>query len=416
MGTATELQVEQRQQETEEQLPVKLNIGGGNPKDEHYVEREGYDLIDRSVGKEAYPLDYSDESVDVIYASHILEHFPYEKVQDVVNDWVRVLKPGGRLKVAVPNFAFFANAYGKQTDINLNGFIMGGHTDENDSHGSLFDKDVIKEVLAKAGLQRLREWKPEIKDCSSITHGKELISCNWMGFKPHGPIHTLPNVHAVLACPRFGPTMHFRCIVSACGGLQIYTTFVQGCYWWMQICEAMEEALDAGAEYVLTLDYDSIFSKEEIMELYNLMQTYPEADAICGLQSRRGDDTVLVGMEEEMLAVVNRMTFARNITQVATGHFGLTLFRADALRHHPRPWMVGKPGPEGSWNRDSDAVHPDIDFWYRWKDAGKTLYVANKVMVGHMVEHIMWPSQDYTPIYQDLSDYTNNGIPPEAMR
>ncbi len=415
MDTVTDLNIEKMG--AEECPPVKLNIGGGNPKDEHYAERKGYVLIDRSVGKEAYPLDYPDDSVDEIYASHILEHFPYEKVQDVVNDWVRALKPGGSLKIGVPNFAFFANAYKKQTNMNLNAWIMGGHKDNNDVHGSLFDKEVIREVMAKAGLQRLGEWKPEIRDSSAITYKDKGISCNWMGFKPHGVLKTLPDVQAVLSCPRFAPVMHFRCIINACGGLQIYTTFVQGCYWWMQICEAMEKALEApGVKYILTLDYDSIFSKEEIMELYNLMETYPEVDVLCGLQSKRGEDTVLLGMEEEMREVVNQMTFARNVTQVTTGHFGLTMFRADKLRHHPRPWMVGKPSPEGSWNRDSDAVHPDIDFWYRWRDAGLTLYVANKVVVGHMIEHIMWPGQNFTPIYQDLPDYATNGIPPEAVR
>ncbi len=409
MGKVAELDIEKMG--AEECPPVKLNIGGGDPKDEHYAEREGYVLIDRSVGKEAYPLDYPDGSVDEIYASHVLEHFPYESVQDVVNDWVRVLKPGGQLKIAVPDFAFLAEHYGKKSDINLQGFIMGGHTDDNDKHESIFDKDSLKETLANAGLQRIGEWQPDVRDCASLK-----FSCNYMGFKPHGPVTTLPNVQAVLASPRFGPTMHFRCIINSLGALQIYTTIVQGCYWWMQICEAMEDALSTDAEFILTLDYDSVFSKEEVAELYNLMQTYPEADAICGLQSKRGEDTVLVGMEEHERAHANRMTFSTNITKVATGHFGLTLFRADKLRKHARPWMVGKPSHEGSWNRDSDAVHPDIDFWHRWKEAGNSLYVANKVMVGHMVEHIMWPGNDFTPVYQDLPDYVTNGIPQEAIR
>ncbi len=51
-----------------------------------------------------YPLAYKDESVDEIYASHVLEHFPYNKTQEVLNDWVRVLKPGGRIRIPVHYF------------------------------------------------------------------------------------------------------------------------------------------------------------------------------------------------------------------------------------------------------------------------------------------------------------------------
>ena len=61
---------------------VRLNLGAG---DSHL---EGFKPIDRKLGSEVYPLAYNDESVDEIYASHVLEHFPYTKTQDVLDDWV----------------------------------------------------------------------------------------------------------------------------------------------------------------------------------------------------------------------------------------------------------------------------------------------------------------------------------------
>lgn len=391
--------------------PLKLNIGGGDPNSDRYIEREGYTLVDRHVGKEAYPLDYPDGCADEILASHVLEHFPYEQVQDVVNEWARVLKPGGLLKIAVPDLAWILKHYGKKHPFNLQGFMYGGHTDENDHHKSAFDADTLKQILSTAGLQRLGRWNSDVEDCASLP-----LSCNFMGYKPHGEPRFLENVQAVLAAPRFGPTMHFRCILNACGALRIHTTIVQGCYWWMQICEAMEEALSDGAEYVLSLDYDSLFSKDDILELYHLLQVYPEADAVCSLQSKRGDETVLIGLSNEDAAAANSMTFQGDMTRVATGHFGCTLFRASALKSQPKPWMLPRPAKNGSWNRDSDAVHPDIDFWHRWHAEGKTLYVANKVVIGHMVEQSMWPGHDFKPVYQGLADYVKNGIPAEVKR
>ena len=37
-------------------------------------------------------LPYEDESVDLIYASHVLEYFDREEVVDILSEWTRVLK------------------------------------------------------------------------------------------------------------------------------------------------------------------------------------------------------------------------------------------------------------------------------------------------------------------------------------
>src|SRR5688572_6478135 len=74
--------------------PLRLNIGCSDKL------QPGETGVDRTLGSEAYPLDYPDNAADSIYASHVLEHFPHEKVGDVLTDWVRVLKPGGTIKIA----------------------------------------------------------------------------------------------------------------------------------------------------------------------------------------------------------------------------------------------------------------------------------------------------------------------------
>lgn len=49
------------------------------------------------------PLPFEDESVDTVIARHILEHC--QNPIRVVSQWVKILKPGGRLIIAVPNQA-----------------------------------------------------------------------------------------------------------------------------------------------------------------------------------------------------------------------------------------------------------------------------------------------------------------------
>lgn len=48
-------------------------------------------------------LPFSDGTFDAIYASHILEHFPWYKIESILEEWVRVLKPSGILEVWVPD-------------------------------------------------------------------------------------------------------------------------------------------------------------------------------------------------------------------------------------------------------------------------------------------------------------------------
>ena len=49
------------------------------------------------------PLPFEDNTFDLVYASHVLEHIPWYKVEEVVKEWVRILKPGGVLEVWVPD-------------------------------------------------------------------------------------------------------------------------------------------------------------------------------------------------------------------------------------------------------------------------------------------------------------------------
>lgn len=52
-----------------------------------------------------------DESFDVVFLHDVLEHLPRESVVDVLRDIRRVLAPGGRLSVRVPNLAGLSGVF-----------------------------------------------------------------------------------------------------------------------------------------------------------------------------------------------------------------------------------------------------------------------------------------------------------------
>ena len=95
----------------------KANVRKNRNKNERYLEIGpgtnrivGFETLDIVGGKDIdYVLDaskrlpFDDNSFDIIYASHILEHIPWYQVETTFKDWVRTLKPGGKLEVLVPN-------------------------------------------------------------------------------------------------------------------------------------------------------------------------------------------------------------------------------------------------------------------------------------------------------------------------
>ncbi len=299
--------------------------------------------------------------------------------------------------------------------INTQGYVMGGHNDADDRHGCIFDKEALTELMMDCGLERIGAWDAAAIGCAALP-----ISLNLQGFKPVSKIKKITGLRACLSVPRFGPLMHPRCWDRAAHQLGLEGRSTSSCYWAQQISELMEDAIaDPACTVVLTMDFDTIFSATDILELYRLLLACPEADAIFPLQSKRHHPSeVLMSIAGKkpgtVQAAISTADLMRNLLPANHGHFGLTLFRADSLRRFPRPWMVPKPSVEGRWN--GGHVDADIDFWKHWRAEGFKCFLAPKVVVGHLEEVVKWPGKELEPIYQQTADYDERGIPPEVVR
>ncbi len=56
-------------------------------------------------------LPFDEDTFDIVYASHILEHAPWYKLNPVLKEWRRVLKPGGQIEIWVPDGLKIAKAF-----------------------------------------------------------------------------------------------------------------------------------------------------------------------------------------------------------------------------------------------------------------------------------------------------------------
>lgn len=383
----------------------RLNLGAGRQP------LDGWENWDRKTGQEIYPLAVPDDSLDAIRASHVLEHFSHRDVPAVLADWVRALKPGGTLAVAVPDFAWVAHQYLSGEDVNAQGYVMGGHVDADDRHGCLFDREELEHRLRKAGLYDVRPWASEAKDCAALP-----VSLNLQGRKK-GPLPAL-KIKGAMSVPRLGFQDNFYCWAVALAPLGIYPTKYDGAYWGQCLERVLTEQVRTDADYLLTVDYDSAFTRDDVEHLLRLAAEHPEADAIAPLELYRGRDLPLASLRDangRPRAEVSRDELQPDLVAVATAHFGLTLLRRAALECVPHPWFLGVPNAEGRW--EDGRVDADTYFWHRWKDAGHTVYLAPHVVVAHGQFMLAWPGRgNLKPVYQHPADFWETGKPDDAWR
>jgi hypothetical protein len=179
----------------------------------------------------------------------------------------------------------------------------------------------------------------------------------------------------------------------------------------------MSMAVEKGATHICTLDYDSVFTHDDVIELAWLMRSYPEADAIFPLQASRAMKACFFCRRKADGKIENEYTadeMSRNIIPMDSGHFGLTVLRVDALKKMPHPWFYGKPNKDGEW--DDGKIDDDIAFWEKWKASGNSLYLAPHVVLGHIAEMVIWPDDQLKPRPQPSNEYTVSGKPNWAWR
>ncbi len=160
----------------ENQHSIKINMGCGS--------RDfGSDWVNIDGGN--YPhiqfnditkLCFKNNTVDLIYSSHVIEYFDRLEIISILKEWKRVLKLGGILRLAVPDFlqmirgymfhaypldAFLGPLYGKMN--------MAG---EWIYHKTVYDFESLNKLLTTIGFKNVHtyDWRKtehgQFDDCS----------------------------------------------------------------------------------------------------------------------------------------------------------------------------------------------------------------------------------------------------------
>ena len=133
---------------------------------------------------------FADGAVGEIYASHVLEHFNFHRTAAVLKEWHRVLEPGGKLYVGVPDFQRALELYevGGLNDWLIR-FLMGDQEYATAYHYTLFDEARLARLLKDAGFSdyfRVEQFPiGDENDCSNLasTIDGESVSLNVIATK-----------------------------------------------------------------------------------------------------------------------------------------------------------------------------------------------------------------------------------------
>lgn len=114
-------------------------------------------------------------SVEKIYASHLLEHFPQREMRSIIKLWHKKLKKGGALILNVPDIVWAAKKIVEQDNgKKLNGYytafdgphglmsiMYGSQIHEGEFHKAGFSKKFLSSLLLEIGFKNIKITKKE---------------------------------------------------------------------------------------------------------------------------------------------------------------------------------------------------------------------------------------------------------------
>lgn len=141
---------------------MKLHVGGKVVKDGwkllNVMALPGVDYL----GDVCDLSQFEDDSIEEVYASHVLEHIPQSKVVGTLEGLHRVLQPGGRLLVSVPDLDVLCRSIldpelTADQKFHVMRMIYGGQVHDHDFHYFGWNRLFLEGYLRGVGFSDVKQ-------------------------------------------------------------------------------------------------------------------------------------------------------------------------------------------------------------------------------------------------------------------
>lgn len=205
---------------------------------------------------------------------------------------------------------------------------------------------------------------------------------------------------AVMTAPRYESVYARTQIQHALQDVGIPLSISGGVYYGQCMQIMLEDLLARPIDYVLTVDFDSIFVAKHVQRLLSIIAQEDEIDAVAACQPRRGGGAIMASNYKNQ-----EIGWTGKPIRVRTAHFGLTVIDLRKLENVPKPWFHSSPAPGGGWGEGS--IDDDVSFWNAWEQAGNSLFLDPGCRLGHLEEMITVFDSGLNLVHQYPQEWEN---------
>lgn len=150
---------------------MKINLGCYDKKIHGFVNVDIRPECNPDIIDDAFTLKkFENNSADMIYTCHMLEHLKRCEVDGALRRWWEVLKPDGRLYISVPDIEATMKRYLYTGDLEeVMSLLYGSQRHEYDYHYCGWDFKTLSKKMRDAGFQAISKWNWwSIKDIRNV--------------------------------------------------------------------------------------------------------------------------------------------------------------------------------------------------------------------------------------------------------